>query len=1262
MWHKLFKSKSAKVSTTEFSNAASSEFQTSNITSSEFERSTLNNLNNNTSNEMSNKRPINKFTNAFKRVTLKRAHSAGSNSNKKKQNGKNKNYNDDDDDEDELSVLENIPGFRESSISNTINIPQREFDDRYLTSFSTFRVGSAEFNSPTPEPRQLFVPETPEPVDFGKLIEQLDVIPSTNIQLELEPCPICTRKFVPESLAKHVGICEKMAMKKRKVFDSSKQRIEGTELASYRPPPQLPGVSTTQKQHSVDSHLVKVSPPKTTPLPRKFERTPSLDRTPMKDIMTSSSANSKSSTIKRVTNQSQSEMCPYCERTFGFKAYDRHVEWCKEKAYLKQMSSNNKETVSAAKERLQARIKYKAPCVKTKRQLTREKYSGGSLSCSGSTNSLNDIGTSLFKQKDYACSVKGDKKNSFSMANSMTSSMTSERKNLENNLLNRTKQVPSSLHKNYMKNNQSISISQNRNISKIRNPKVKSDHALKNTTAIKCHLNDFQAKTKYPEINYQKKLNYNDDQSPPLFNSKCVRKKNVGYYEETQMDNETDFDTSSMCNSDISLVDPIHSNNYLKKAHASNTTGLSDRNYDPFVSAKRQLEELFSPTTNNNNTTTLTHNTANNITNNTNKSSTNINKKNNNTNLMTSSMKVTPITTKTSAPNNSLPNRSNFRRASSLRLSKKVSKPLFSQNTRSNIQRGLSPDDGPVSPHFVRANEYDEIPVKSAYNALQGMQQNENLISSNKSSTPIRATPPKTPIFDETPIFKRMNSSELRKNLKLELRNPNTTTNQDFSVSKTDSLAAFLKYEKDLKDSSSCLSEKDLKDKSNTCLSKRSSIINESKENIVENNERLPEIKTSNAPTTAPTTPNNNNTRISPIGKLEPIQKNKLNNYNNHDIICDVLSLKVTKLSDSDNSSTGSSTASAKSTSKRDDTPEKLISSNRNSTERRNVLRRQMKLNKDNILYDLSPDSDPYSEECDKNISQLEAERDNNPKFKRNISSDTANDLESIFDDFDFDEFISSFEDDENYPIFKDYKNILLSRTINDSKNISNDRSEIDSNFEEEKTPRNEKGNNNNEIKVPVGLKVNLDDLSPVEKDLLKSVNELNDMCNQNMYPVDSDDLSSIEGFPLRKLAGSKMSADSAYGSLSRQSPPERASNRRTTKARAMGTIDMLKMPDIQQHNKHQGRHSIRPRDNNLSMSSSGSESSLPPISSNLKTHKMELHPHNEKVQSNNNNNNYNSSGSDCKLSKFCHECGARFKLASAKFCMDCGVKRIVIE
>lgn len=135
------------------------------------------------------------------------------------------------------------------------------FEGQCLLLAFSFLSLITEFNSPTPEPRQ-FLPRTPEPVEFEKLIEQLDVIPSTNIQLDLEPCPICTRKFVPDSLAKHVGICEKMAMKKRKVFDSSRQRIEGTELAGYRPPP-LPAI--TSRHNSIDSQMggSKVTPPKT---------------------------------------------------------------------------------------------------------------------------------------------------------------------------------------------------------------------------------------------------------------------------------------------------------------------------------------------------------------------------------------------------------------------------------------------------------------------------------------------------------------------------------------------------------------------------------------------------------------------------------------------------------------------------------------------------------------------------------------------------------------------------------------------------------------------------------------------------------------------------------------------------------------------------------------------------------------------------------------------------------------------------------------
>lgn len=53
--------------------------------------------------------------------------------------------------------------------------------------------------------------------------------------LELRPCPTCTRTFLPPALIKHMNICEKMTVRKRTPFDSFRQRREGTELATYLP-------------------------------------------------------------------------------------------------------------------------------------------------------------------------------------------------------------------------------------------------------------------------------------------------------------------------------------------------------------------------------------------------------------------------------------------------------------------------------------------------------------------------------------------------------------------------------------------------------------------------------------------------------------------------------------------------------------------------------------------------------------------------------------------------------------------------------------------------------------------------------------------------------------------------------------------------------------------------------------------------------------------------------------------------------------------
>jgi hypothetical protein len=46
----------------------------------------------------------------------------------------------------------------------------------------------------------------------------------------LEPCTHCGRTFNPESLKKHERICERTQIKTRQVFNSGKQRAEGTGI------------------------------------------------------------------------------------------------------------------------------------------------------------------------------------------------------------------------------------------------------------------------------------------------------------------------------------------------------------------------------------------------------------------------------------------------------------------------------------------------------------------------------------------------------------------------------------------------------------------------------------------------------------------------------------------------------------------------------------------------------------------------------------------------------------------------------------------------------------------------------------------------------------------------------------------------------------------------------------------------------------------------------------------------------------------------
>ncbi|XP_011184283.2 uncharacterized protein LOC105213273 isoform X7 [Zeugodacus cucurbitae] len=326
--------------------------------------------------------------------------------------------------------------------------------------------------------------------------------PYPDAPAQLVPCPICQRTFNPVPLQKHVGICEKMATKKRNVFDSSRQRREGTELASY-PLPKNFGLPPTKQeargqspkplQHIASPILTRKKSSGGEELARSTARASmrklaanAQSKSPCTTVAasavaaaaTASQAVNNSNNISQMTTSTASttslpgagsftrdrmrssdrslakriqpppaEQCPHCERCFGPKAYDRHVEWCKEKALQASIKQTTKTEQNLAKERLEARTKYRAPCLKTKRSINRDKYAGLAgdenefgdsvkQTANGSHNSNNTNNNSSLtngiggndNSNNINSSANGNGNGNGVMSLSMTSSMTSERK------------------------------------------------------------------------------------------------------------------------------------------------------------------------------------------------------------------------------------------------------------------------------------------------------------------------------------------------------------------------------------------------------------------------------------------------------------------------------------------------------------------------------------------------------------------------------------------------------------------------------------------------------------------------------------------------------------------------------------------------------------------------------------------------------------------------------------------------------------------
>lgn len=59
------------------------------------------------------------------------------------------------------------------------------------------------------------------------------VAKSPVVRDDLAECRYCGRRFATDRVGTHEDICGKTGKKKRKIFDATKHRVQGTELESY---------------------------------------------------------------------------------------------------------------------------------------------------------------------------------------------------------------------------------------------------------------------------------------------------------------------------------------------------------------------------------------------------------------------------------------------------------------------------------------------------------------------------------------------------------------------------------------------------------------------------------------------------------------------------------------------------------------------------------------------------------------------------------------------------------------------------------------------------------------------------------------------------------------------------------------------------------------------------------------------------------------------------------------------------------------------
>ncbi|XP_024075796.1 zinc finger C2HC domain-containing protein 1B [Terrapene carolina triunguis] len=147
---------------------------------------------------------------------------------------------------------------------------------------------------------------------------------------DLLACETCGRHFAQDVLLRHEPICRKVFNKKRKPFNSLKQRLQGTEILSVKkqPPPkkQPEKKSNWRQRHEDFINAIQSAKQVTKAMKEGRPLPPPPPPSVNPDYI----------------------QCPYCLRRFNEAAAERHISFCKEQATRRVFAPGQKAAKQAS--------------------------------------------------------------------------------------------------------------------------------------------------------------------------------------------------------------------------------------------------------------------------------------------------------------------------------------------------------------------------------------------------------------------------------------------------------------------------------------------------------------------------------------------------------------------------------------------------------------------------------------------------------------------------------------------------------------------------------------------------------------------------------------------------------------------------------------------------------------------------------------------------------------------------------------------------